>query len=303
MRPPIVVASGHGGSRGNHWPLVASVFASAASVQPASTVTVMSPAWWSTTRTRRSSPSTTSSRAGGAPTLMCAPSPCTTRLARARPAAARTPAPRPRSPGAPPRRAPRRRRGRPAPRTRRRRCPPTASHGRLPPRGARLDAHLRVGEDLVRIGASLGIEHGAQPRHRAEVVGPEEERHLRHLLDPDAVLAGEAPAERDARLQDLPSRREHAPDLVLVALVEEEDRVDVAVAGVEDVGDAEPVALRRRGDVPQDVRHAGARHDAVLRAVVGCEPADGAEGALAAFPERRTLRLVARHAHLAHAVL
>src|SRR5437667_103552 len=183
MRPPTVVASARGGSSGSHWSPVASVLASAASVQPASTVTVMSPAWWSMTRARRSSPSTTSSRAGGAP-----------------------------------------------------------------------------------------------PRHRAEVVGPEEERHLRHLLDPDAVLAGEAPAERDARLQDLPSRREHAPDLVLVALVEEEDRVDVAVAGVEDVGDAEPVALRRRGDVPQDVRHAGARHDAVLRAVVGREPADGAEG-------------------------
>ena len=35
-------------------------------------------------------------------------------------------------------------------------------------------------------------------------------------------------------------------DLVGVALVEEEDRVDVAVAGVEDVGDPDVVAARRR---------------------------------------------------------
>src|SRR5439155_1592975 len=207
---------------------------------------------------------------------------------------ARTPAPRQRSPGAPPRRAPRRRPARRAPRARRRRCPPTASHGRLPARGARLDAHLRVGEDLVRVGAPLGIEHGPQPDHRGEIVGAEEERHLPDLLDPDAVLAGQAPAERDAGLEDLAPRRQHAPHLVPVALVEEEDRVDVAVASVEDVGDAEPVALGRRRDAAEDVGHPRPRHDAVLRAVVGRKPADGAEGALAALPERGALRLVAR---------
>src|SRR5207249_6006824 len=91
-------------------------------------------------------------------------------------------------------------------------------------------------------------------------------------------------------------------DLVPIALVEEEDRVDVAVAGVEDIGNAEPVAFGRPGDVAEDVRHARPRHYAILRAVVGCEAADGAEGALAALPERGALRVVTRHAHLAHAV-
>ena len=52
----------------------------------------------------------------------------------------------------------------------------------------------------------------------------------------------------------------------------------------------------------QDVGHARPRHDAVLRAVVRRQTADGAEGALAALPERGALGLVARGADLARAV-
>ena len=54
------------------------------------------------------------------------------------------------------------------------------------------------------------------------------------------------PADRDALVQDLVARQEDALDLLGVALVEEEDRVDVAVAGVEDVGDPEVVPLADR---------------------------------------------------------
>ncbi len=42
-------------------------------------------------------------------------------------------------------------------------------------------------------------------------------------------------------LEDSWPAAEHPLDLVGVALVEEQDRVDVAVAGVEDVGDAQIV--------------------------------------------------------------
>ena len=73
--PPTVVASGRGGSSGSHCPERASVSATRASGQPASRVTVMSCAWWSRTRARRSRRTSTSRRRGGAPTSRCAPRP------------------------------------------------------------------------------------------------------------------------------------------------------------------------------------------------------------------------------------
>src|SRR4030095_17148752 len=89
---------------------------------------------------------------------------------------------------------------------------------------------------------SLRLEDGAGAVHHQQVVRGEEDRPLRDLLHADPVLAGHAAAELDARFEDLPPGREHARDLAAVALVEEDDRMDVAVAGVKDVADQELVA-------------------------------------------------------------
>ena len=64
------------------------------------------------------------------------------------------------------------------------------------------------------------------------------------LLDPDAVLAGQAAAHLDAGVQNFAAGVDRAPHLVGVALVVEHDRMDIAVAGVEDVADREIVAAR-----------------------------------------------------------
>jgi hypothetical protein len=61
------------------------------------------------------------------------------------------------------------------------------------------------------------------------------------------VLAGDAAAELDAGSR-ISRPAASTPDLVAIALVEEDDRMDVAVAGVEDVGDAQAMALARGGD-------------------------------------------------------
>ena len=53
------------------------------------------------------------------------------------------------------------------------------------------------------------------------------------------------PPQVDALVEDLVAGRQHALHLVGVALVEQQDRVDVAVAGVEDVDDADVVACCR----------------------------------------------------------
>ncbi len=66
-----------------------------------------------------------------------------------------------------------------------------------------------------------------------------------------------------------------------VAFVEEQDRVNVAIARVEDVGDAQIVLATHFLDEAKDVRQLGARHNAVLRAITRRESADGAEGLLA----------------------
>ena len=56
-------------------------------------------------------------------------------------------------------------------------------------------------------------------------------------------------------------------------------------------------------DAPQDVRQLGPRHDAVLRAVAGAEPADRAERLLAALPQLQPLLGVVGQADFAGAVL
>ena len=42
-------------------------------------------------------------------------------------------------------------------------------------------------------------------------------------------------------------------------------------------------------DAREDVRQLRARHDAVLRAIAGAQPADGAERLLAALPQQQPL--------------
>ena len=64
------------------------------------------------------------------------------------------------------------------------------------------------------------------------------------LLEADAVLAGDRPAERDAQPQDVGGQRFGALERAGLAAVEEDERVQVAVAGVEHVGDADAVLAR-----------------------------------------------------------
>ena len=86
-----------------------------------------------------------------------------------------------------------------------------------------------------------------------------------------------------------------------VALVEQQNRMNVAVAGVKDVDDADVVLAADFDDLAQNVRQLRARHDAVLRAIAGAEPADRAEGLLAAFPELEPLLFIAGEANFASA--
>ena len=86
-----------------------------------------------------------------------------------------------------------------------------------------------------------------------------------------------------------------------LARVEQDDRVHVAVAGVEDVADGEAGALRHPADKAQRGGDLGARHDAILHIIRGADSSHGAKRVFAAFPEKVALLGGAGHAELAGA--
>src|SRR5690606_42031164 len=90
--------------------------------------------------------------------------------------------------------------------------------------------------------------------------------------------------------------------LALTGTVEEDERVEVAVPGVEDVGDPYAALGGELLDLAQHLRQRGARDDAVLHEVVGADPAHRGEGGLAALPDEGPLGVVLRHPGLGGAV-
>ena len=70
------------------------------------------------------------------------------------------------------------------------------------------------GQHLGRAAPPFGVERVAQGDHRRQVLGGEQLGHELHLLDADAVLAGDAPADVDALVEDLVAGLEDALDLL-----------------------------------------------------------------------------------------
>src|SRR6185436_20391880 len=104
-------------------------------------------------------------------------------------------------------------------------------------------------EDLGRVQEPLGVEHRLDAHLQGEVDRGELHPHQVALLDADAVLAGEAAADVDAQLEDLGACFLGPLGLTLVVGVVEDERMQVAVAGVEDVGHPEAVAVADRRDL------------------------------------------------------
>ena len=131
----------------------------------------------------------------------------------------------------------------------------------------------------------------------------EDQRHQVLLLHADAVLAAQRAAGRGAHAHDLGARVDHPLLGAGHVGVPQDQRVQVAVAGVEDVGDAEARFARDLLDARQRRRQLGARHHAVDGVVVGREPADRGKRAFAARPERGALGVVLGQPHVERAVV
>ena len=72
--------------------------------------------------------------------------------------------------------------------------------------------------------------------------------------------------------------------------------MQVAIAGVEDIGDIEPVLFLNLADLDQRLAQATARHYAILHDEVRAEMSNGRKGALATFPDARAFILAIGHA-------
>src|SRR5581483_643021 len=164
-------------------------------------------------------------------------------------------------------------------------------------------AAFRSRKHLVRVATVLWIENAPQRAHRIQVVLRKLFFHEIDFFDADAVLAGHAAAEFDALAQNVMSGGESTPHLVRIAFIIKHERMNVAVAGVENIRDAQPMPLTARADETHHLRQFAARHHAVLRQEIRAQTANGAERALAAFPKVHALLLRFGHAHFAGAIL
>ena len=86
------------------------------------------------------------------------------------------------------------------------------------------------------------------------------------------------------------------PDAGLAA-VEHDERVQVAVAGMEHVHHDELVGRRDLVHAAQHLDELGARHDGVVQVVVGCDAGDRAERRLASLPQQHAFGVVRSDAH------
>ena len=110
-----------------------------------------------------------------------------------------------------------------------------------------LPAQPGRGELLAGIGDPRRVERAAQPVHRVEVVGAELPGHPGLLLQPDAVLARDRPARVDAQVEDAEAEFLRGAVGAGHGVVEEDERVQIAVAGVEDVRHADARGVGQTG--------------------------------------------------------
>src|SRR5262249_29215503 len=125
--------------------------------------------------------------------------------------------------------------------------------------------------------------------------------HQLALLNADAVLAGEAPAELDAKLEYLRPAQLGTLKLSLVVGVVQDERMQIAIAGVEDIDHAKPMAAADLGDLGQRLRQLGER-DHPVHAVIVRNLSDGTKSRFSPFPDRHALFWALARAHHARAV-
>src|SRR6185312_6620960 len=161
---------------------------------------------------------------------------------------------------------------------------------------AELGAAMEFREDLAGIEQPVRVEGTFEALLMVEIDLVEHRWHQVALLDADAVLAGEHAAHLDAEAQDVRAEGFGALELAGIVGVVEDERVEIAVAGMEDIGNAQPMLLRQLAHMRQHLGQPLARNCAVNAVVIGRDAADRRESRFAPGPEGEPLLLAVRDA-------
>ncbi len=156
---------------------------------------------------------------------------------------------------------------------------------------------------LRRIEQSVRIERKFHGAHDLKLRRGELHAHLVDLLDAHAVLAGDGAAQRNAFLQHLGGKLLGAMQLVRVIGIEQDQRMQVAVAGVEHVRAAQAVLHLHRCDELQHFAQAFPGDGAVHAVVIGGNAPDRGKRRLPAGPEQQPFGLRSRDANRRRALL
>ena len=141
------------------------------------------------------------------------------------------------------------------------------------------------GEDFAGVGEAGLVEDLFDEGLGGEVFGGVHQWQQVEFLDPDAVLAGDGAAKLDAFADNVFASFHNPLDHAGFAVIEVEAGVEVAVSGVEDVGDADVVL---GGDGVDEVEHLwefGAGDDAIVGDDGGGKAAHGSDALLSGRPE------------------
>src|SRR5262245_24664904 len=112
-------------------------------------------------------------------------------------------------------------------------------------------------EHFVWAEIAAGIERVAEVFHGGQVGGREHLAHEADLFHADAVFAGDAATASQAFVENLVAGGQNPFYLFTVTLVEQQNRMDIAVASVKDIDDTDVVPCANLGDFSQDVRQCG----------------------------------------------
>ena len=126
-----------------------------------------------------------------------------------------------------------------------------------------LTAPMQGREDLARVEAQLRIEGALDVVLHLQILRPELVGHQIPLLQADPVLTGQHAPGIDAQTQDIGAKCFGAVQLPWPVGVIEDQRVQVAVAGMEHVGDPQLVVIRKPPDRLQHADQRAARNAAL----------------------------------------
>src|SRR5438445_8861053 len=139
--------------------------------------------------------------------------------------------------------------------------------------------------DFTGITELLGIENLPEAIHDLQVIIGEQPGHAVFLFQANTVFAAQATTEINAGTEDRFPCLQHALDLLGIALVVQHQRVQIAIASVEDIGNTQTVGGTDLLEPAQGFGQACTRNHAVMRIIIRTQASYRPERLLTPLPE------------------